>query len=61
MALEEEARYIPVNHVAPKAAVKMKIIAAAAAPNELARAASPESRALMARRENPPARNMAIP
>ena len=39
----------------------MKIIAAAAAPNEAALSLWPASRALMASREKPPARNMAIP
>jgi hypothetical protein len=50
-----------VNQVAPKVEVKMKIIEAAAAPYDEAWPMSPSALAFMARRENPPARNMAMP
>lgn len=50
-----------VSHEAPNAEVKMKIIEAAAAPYEDALPISPAALLSIARRENPPARNMAIP
>jgi hypothetical protein len=50
-----------VSQVAPKVEVKMKIIEAAAAPYDEAEPIFPSALALMARRENPPARNIAIP
>jgi hypothetical protein len=50
-----------VSHDAPNAEVKIKIIDAAAAPYEEALLISPAALASMARREKPPARNMAMP
>lgn len=50
-----------VSHVAPNVEVKMKIIEAAAAPYDEAWLMLPSALELMARRENPPARNMAMP
>jgi hypothetical protein len=50
-----------VSQVAPKVEVKMKIIEAAAAPYEEAELVLPAALASIARREKPPARNIAIP